>query len=123
METKNTKILVIDDNKTIHELICRILGKKEYSIDYAKNGRDALEILRGEDFDIIFLDIIMPKMSGLEFMPKLKRLKLKMPTVIAITGFTTLECEKEIIHAGAVTCLHKPFDKDDIIKWVELYGP
>jgi CheY-like chemotaxis protein len=123
MNKKKGKILVVDDNKSIYRLICHILSKKGFRIDYAKDGYDALKLLRWENFDIIFLDIIMPRMSGLEFMPKLKRIKNKIPTVIAITGFKTLECEKEVVKLGAVVCLHKPLVVTEITNLVDKYLP
>ena len=109
------RILVVDDDKAIHRLFCRILGKS-FKIDYAEDGFDASEIIRREKYNIIFLDMIMPRGLGLDFLKLVKKLKHKMPPIVIMTGFD--ELIKEALSLGAACCLHKPFERDELINIV-----
>jgi CheY-like chemotaxis protein len=119
------RILIVDDNKIIYQLLRHLLveysGGKKVKINYARNGSDAIELLKWDDTDVIFLDIIMPRMSGIEFMQKLRRLKEKMPVVVVMTGFRSLECEDEVMKLGAVACVHKPFKTVELQNIAEKY--
>lgn len=111
-----TKILVIDDDKEIRELFHRLLDNSEYEIDHAKDGKDAIEFIKWKEFDIIFLDIKMPNVDGLEVLKKVRKIKSKMPVVVIITGVIENKVIEKAINKGAITCLYKPFDIDAILK-------
>lgn len=115
------KIFVIDDNKSIYELFNRGLNKTGFKIDYADNGHDALQILRWQDFDIIFLDIVMPKMYGLEVIRNIKKIKHKMPTVVMMTGYSSKELIEEALKLGAVCCMRKPFEIEELLDIVNKH--
>jgi len=108
------RILVVDDDKSIHRLFCRILGKR-FKIDYAEDGFDASEMVRRKNYNIIFLDMIMPRGLGLDFLKLVKKLKHKMPPVVIMTGFKADELIEESLSLGADCCLHKPFERDELI--------
>ncbi|OGS18993.1 MAG: hypothetical protein A3J83_02430 [Elusimicrobia bacterium RIFOXYA2_FULL_40_6] len=116
MENKK-KILIVDDNKGVYDLFCRMLGDK-YAVGYAENGQKAFDILKYDLYDIIFLDLIMPKMYGIEFLKKANEDKLKLPPVVVITGYITDELKNEALRLGAVSCVDKPFSEQEIQDFV-----
>ena len=110
------KLLIIDDNKSIHSLFSCIFKDSQYKISNAKNGEEALEMIRWEDFKIIFLDLVMPKMYGLEFIKKIRELKPgKCPKIVLMTGADADELIKEAFELGAIGCLYKPFEEKEVL--------
>ncbi|OGS20779.1 MAG: hypothetical protein A2252_12150 [Elusimicrobia bacterium RIFOXYA2_FULL_39_19] len=117
-EKAKHRVLVVDDNKGIFDLFNYSLDKDKYEVLYCANGKDALEMLNSEKVDIIFLDMIMPKMYGIEFLNKLKASNITIPPVVIMTGFAADELIDEAITLGALFCLRKPFDVNDITKTI-----
>ena len=100
------KVLVVDDDPVIGKSFDRVLTGKGYAVITAANGEEALNKLAAEDYDLVYTDIKMPGMSGLEVAERVKADKPWMPVVI-ITGFGNAESEARARAAGA-TLLHKP---------------
>jgi CheY-like chemotaxis protein len=100
------KVLVVDDDPVIGKSFHRVLTGKGYAVITAANGEEALNKLATEDYDLVYTDIKMPGMSGLEVAERVKADKPWMPVVI-ITGFGNAESEARARAAGA-TLLHKP---------------
>lgn len=100
------KVLVVDDDPVIGRSFDRVLTGKGYAVITAATGEEALKKLATEDYDLVYTDIKMPGMSGLEVAERVKANKPWMPVVI-ITGFGNAESEARARAAGA-TLLHKP---------------
>jgi CheY-like chemotaxis protein len=100
------KVLVVDDDPVIGRSFDRVLTGKGYAVITAANGEEALKKLAAEDYDLVYTDIKMPGMSGLEVAERVKAKKPWTPVVI-ITGFGNAESEARARAAGA-TLLHKP---------------
>jgi CheY-like chemotaxis protein len=100
------KVLVVDDDPVIGRSFDRVLTGKGYAVITAANGEEALKKLATETYDLVYTDIKMPGMSGLEVAERVKADKPWMPVVI-ITGFGNAESEARARAAGA-TLLHKP---------------
>ncbi len=100
------KVLVVDDDPVIGRSFDRVLTGKGYAVITAANGEEALKKLATEEYDLVYTDIKMPGMSGLEVAERVKANKPWMPVVI-ITGFGNAESEARARAAGA-TLLHKP---------------
>jgi CheY-like chemotaxis protein len=100
------KVLVVDDDPVIAKSFDRVLTGKGYAVITAANGEEALKKLASEDYDLVYTDIKMPGMNGLEVAERVKANKPWTPVVI-ITGFGTAESEARARAAGA-TLLHKP---------------
>lgn len=80
-------ILIVDDEKMIRDLlVAMLLESGQYRMLEAENGRDALQICQSEDVDLIFTDLKMPVMGGMELLAEMRRLKPEIPIVI-LTGF------------------------------------
>lgn len=114
MEPK--KILVVDDSKLMHKMYEVML--RQYDLVHAYDGRDALESL-GEhsDTDLIFLDINMPTMNGLEFLEAVKRdpTMAEIPVVIISTEGKEEDTQRGL-EAGAVAYIRKPFQNEQILE-------
>ncbi len=100
------KVLVVDDDPVIGKSFDRVLTGKGYAVITAANGEEALKKLATETYDLVYTDIKMPGMSGLEVAERVKAKTPWMPVVI-ITGFGNAESEARARAAGA-TLLHKP---------------
>ena len=113
------KILIVDDEKSIRDLLTVNLQQQKYDVSSAANGEDALYLLKFESYDVILLDLVMPKVYGLEFIEKLKTTYVKKPAIILMTAFSANEIIDEAIKNGAVACLHKPFDMGEVFNTIQ----
>src|SRR3974390_1655343 len=101
------KVLVVDDDPVIGKSFDRVLSGKGYAVITAANGEEALIKLAAEDYDVVFTDIKMPGMNGLEVAERVKAKKPWTPGLI-ITGFGTAEHEARARAAGATRFIHTP---------------
>lgn len=113
-----SKILIIDDDSTICDLLKEILTFHGYEIEIGKNGHEALECLTRTSFDIVLLDIGLPDISGFEIMDQIHR-KSPDTLVIMITGDATIESAVAALQSGAYNYLKKPFQSTDLIKTIK----
>jgi adenylate cyclase len=104
-------ILVVDDNESNRDLLSRRLGRQGHTILTAGDGRQALEQMRQESFDLVLLDIMMPGMNGYEVLERLKADKdLRHIPVIMISALDDLDSVVRCIELGAEDYLFKPFN-------------
>ncbi len=107
---EKTKILLVDDDSDLRLTLCEHLESRHFSVTSARNGSEALTLLRsGEHFDIVFTDLVMPPgPGGLEV---LKAAKKAHPHtyVVVMTGYSSIETAIEAIRSGAFDYLTKPF--------------
>lgn len=109
------KILLVDDSKTVHTYIKSLLDGKGYTFDSAYDGAEAVEKSTSNEYDLIFMDIEMPKMTGLEALKAIRSLDSDTP-IIMVTSKNTPSLIKEIITAGADEYIMKPFTEDIILR-------
>lgn len=107
------KILVVDDDPVVGKSFDRVLSGKGYAVITASNGDEALKKLRSESYDLVFTDIKMPGMSGLEVAERVKASQPWLPVVI-ITGYGTEANEARAEAAGVSGFLHKPLSPEMI---------
>ena len=103
------RILIADDEKSIRLVLKKFLTSRGYEVLEAENGREVLEILKKESVDLIFLDLKMPKLSGLKVLEKIKGI----PTVV-LTAYGTMDYTVKAIELGAVDYITKPFSFEEI---------
>ncbi|MCX6271193.1 MAG: sigma-54 dependent transcriptional regulator [Bacteroidetes bacterium] len=108
-----SKILIIDDERSIRNVLREILEYEKYVVDEAENGLDALEMVKKSSYDVILCDIKMPRMDGLEVLEHLNR--LTDAQVIMISGHGTIETAVEAIKKGAYDYIAKPLDMNRTI--------
>jgi len=115
MEENDIKILVVDDEKDICNLLSRLLAQEGCKVQTADNGLDALKLIKSEMPDILFTDFKMPGMDGIELMTKAKKLDPDLP-VILITAYANVPSAVNAIKKGAHDYLPKPFDHLEIVR-------
>ena len=107
------KVLVVDDDPVVRKSFDRVLSSKGYAVITAENGEEALRKLRGEKYDIVYTDIRMPGMDGLEVAEQVRARRPWTPVVI-ITGYGTEAAEARAEAAGVSSFLHKPLTPEMI---------
>lgn len=116
-------VLVVDDTKNIKNLLTTCLTLNGYSVLTASNGFDAIEILKKNKVNLVFLDIKMPELSGTEVLKRIRAMGITTPVII-MTAFATVKNAVECTKLGAVIYLQKPFTTDkvkSVLKEIEPY--
>jgi DNA-binding response OmpR family regulator len=108
------KILIVDDDKALRDQLAEILRGAGYETTEAASGRQAVELATEGDFDLVLLDLMMPRMSGTEVLGELRKVSPRS-RVIMLTAFATVENAVEVIKRGASDYLSKPFKIDDLL--------
>ncbi|MDI6798146.1 MAG: sigma-54 dependent transcriptional regulator, partial [Desulfatibacillaceae bacterium] len=107
------KILIIDDDEGLTHFLSRFFSRKGYSVTACKDGLNALDVIAGEQFDLILMDYKMPELNGLETLKRIKDLQVKTPVII-MTAYGTTETAIEAMKRGAYDYLLKPFDRKEL---------
>lgn len=107
------KVLVVDDTKNIRELLTKCLRLEGYEVKTSSDGNEAVEMFSQEAFDLAFLDIKMPFLSGTEVLKRIREMGISTPVII-ITAYATIKNTFECTHMGAVAYLQKPFTPEKI---------
>lgn len=119
------KILVVDDNKDITEMVQVMLESSSYSCVTANSGEECLDLVKDQEFDLILLDVAMPEMSGLEALTKMKKNNLAGNSrVVLITSspmYTELDLKKIGEDYGAIERVKKPFTDTELLAVIEKY--
>jgi excisionase family DNA binding protein len=102
------RVLVVDDEASIRDLLAKTLALAEYDVDVAPDGRSALERMRLYPYDLLIADLKMPGIDGLTVIREAKRYKADLPVII-ITGFSTESSAIEAVNLGVAGYLTKPF--------------
>jgi CheY-like chemotaxis protein len=102
------KILVIDDEPGIRNLLDTLLRRKGYDVVVADGGQEGLELFRQEHPDVIVLDLKMPEMDGVTVLQHIRNLKPGQPVII-LTGAGTPEMEQRVYALGVSEFVHKEF--------------
>ena len=102
------RVLVVDDEASIRDLLVKTLALAEYDVDVAPDGPSALERMRMYPYDLLIVDLKMPGMDGLAVIREAKRYKDDLPVII-ITGFSSESSAIEAVNLGVAGYLTKPF--------------
>ncbi len=114
---RKKRILVVDDD-TMNLMLTKRILEKEYDVLLAQSGKEALEKMKGEEIDLVLLDIAMPEMSGIETFEHMKK---EFPVEIPVIFLTASGYEEDVMSAirlGAVNYLKKPFFPKELLKRV-----
>lgn len=112
-----SKILVVDDDDTTRLVIRRTLTKAGFQVTEAKDGVEALEILRRRRFDLMLLDVWMPRMTGLDLLAELRSAK-RAPRVLVMTSDDAPETQLKAVREQAFMYVHKPVEPTKLLQTV-----
>lgn len=110
-------ILIIDDEKAICEEFRGLLEDDGHQVDIATSGQEAFRIVREKAFDLIFLDVLLPRMEGRQIFEELRKINDKV-SVVFMSGYLPPNKEKEALELGAKACLRKPLDLEQVKKLI-----
>jgi DNA-binding NtrC family response regulator len=102
------RVLIVDDTKNIRRMLTKCLELDGYQVDSAGNGREGLDAILAGGYDLIFLDIKLPEISGTEVLRRMRAAGVQTP-VIVITAYPTIKNAVECTRLGVVSYLQKPF--------------
>lgn len=117
---QKANILVVDDEDTVLLLIKEILADSQHNVIITAHAQDGLKLLEKNDFDLIFVDLKMPKIDGAEFIRLSKKLNPTTPIII-VTGYPNEEIMNRAIQYGPFGIIKKPFTRTDILNAVKLF--
>jgi len=115
-QEKIKKILVVDDESSITDLVYSILTEKGYEVTTAKDGREGLKVFESVKPDLVITDIVMPDMEGIEFMRSLVKMRKGLPVIVMsgnVLGTKFLETARIF---GAQATLRKPFAIQELLE-------
>ena len=112
------EILIVDDEEKMRNLLSMMLERKGFRVDKAIHGKDAMQLLAKNTYDLVISDIKMPEMDGKALIAQMKKEKILTP-VIFITAFATIDSAIEMMQQGAIDYVTKPFDDAKILLTIE----
>ena len=119
-ENKDYTILVVDDSTTNVVLLEAILDEKGYQIETALNAKEAYNVIEKQTPDLILLDLLMPKISGFDFLEEIRKNEKTVNTpVIVVSALTDEENIEKIMNMGAIDFVKKPIDLQYLVDKVE----
>ena|ERR1700741_5017009 len=117
--TQPSRVLIVDDDKSIRTLLTTVLTRKGFSVEAAQNGDEAIDVISDRKFDAIILDLMMPKVDGFEVIEHLERTvpdRLRR-NVLVLTAVANKELRK-LDEKQIFRIIRKPFDLDEVIEAV-----
>src|ERR1051326_3099241 len=107
------RILIVDDERSMRELLERVFRREGYSVNVAENGSRALEMLRTSVYDLVISDVKMPGLSGIDLLTQCREFSPDT-MVIIMTAFATIDNAREAFKFGADDFIQKPFDINEL---------
>jgi twitching motility two-component system response regulator PilH len=112
------KLLMVDDSIFQRSVLKRMVSQYDLNIEEAENGREGLEKLSGDNYDLIILDMLMPDVNGIDFLKEKNKQKDATPVVV-ITADIQESVEQECYSLGVSHFLNKPPKKEDVLNAVK----
>jgi DNA-binding NtrC family response regulator len=113
VKNRQYKVLIVDDDSAVGELLATLLLLKGHQCRAISNGAEAIDLIKKEHFDAVITDVELPLMDGLTLTRELLRLKPSI-VVAVMTGFSDKYTSKDAVAAGASDFLDKPFNIDEL---------
>ena len=118
---EKASILIVDDNISLCKTISFVLGRKGYAVTTAEDGPEAIERVKENPFDMIFMDIKMPLMDGVETYRRIKKIRPEA-VVMMMTAYAVEELVQEALQEGAYGITYKPLDIERMVAVIEEAG-
>ena len=112
------RILIVDDEESIREVLATILEEEGYVAETAKNGKEAIEKSETTFYNLALIDIRLPDMEGTELLSAIKETTPKMVKII-MTGYPSLQNAVKAVNKGANAYILKPFKVEDVLKTIK----
>jgi len=109
------RVLVVDDEEVVRLGYWRVLSADGFRVKAASNGPEALNMMVGDPFDVVLLDMRMPGMDGMDVLRVIKE-RWPQSEVVVVTGYPSIETAKEAVKLGAYDYLAKPVVPEAVIK-------
>jgi len=116
--TQKAKILIVDDNLSLCKTMSLVLNRKGYDVSTANDGFEAIDRVKNEFFDIIFMDIKMPVLNGVETYKKIREINDKI-IIIMMTAYAVDDLIQDALKEGAYGIIYKPLDFENIVSLIE----
>lgn len=113
------RILVVEDEKNLNDIIVKKLKMEKYGVDNCFDGKDALDFILTTDYDVIILDIMMPKMDGFQVLERIRSKNIKTP-VLLLTAKDSIEDRVKGLDLGADDYLVKPFSFEELMARIRV---
>ena len=115
------KILLIEDNDNISDMIAQYLRLKGYDCMITNNGKDGLNQILANNYDVILLDLAMPEFSGYDVIESLEKIgKLEEQKIIVLTAYSITETKmRELEGRGVYSCVKKPVQLNELVKVIQ----
>jgi len=114
---ENIKILVVDDEPVIRSLFKDLLIDEGYQVEVASDGQEALAALKKDLASLVFMDVHMPVLNGLEALIEMRKLYPNISVVMMDSYPDQLVVETE--KRGAISCIHKPFNIKEVVELIK----
>lgn len=125
-EKSNLLILLVEDNIINQKLACHIIEKSGHSVEIAGNGREAIASLEKKKFDLVFMDVQMPEMDGLEATRTIRESRSPKYNphipIIAMTAYAMIDDKKRCLEAGMNDYISKPLNVAEILNVIKKYS-
>ena len=116
--TSNERILVVDDEEQMRDLLAKVLERKGYQVSVCGDGTEALALLEREPADLVVTDVRMPGLNGMEALRAIKELNPEI-VVLIMTAFGSIDQAVQAVKEGAYDYINKPFKIDEILLTIE----
>lgn len=112
------KVLVVDDDIIVIKSCTRILESEGYAVTTVPGADEALDILSDNSFDLLLLDVKMPKRDGLFLLKEIRKTMPDVPAIV-MSGYPTPETIADVLKAGATQFIPKPFRPDELVSTIQ----
>jgi excisionase family DNA binding protein len=110
---KKKNVLVVDDEKLVSMDLRKIITSEGHDVITTQSGIDAARVIEDSNIDLVFLDLMLPDITGVEVLKEIKNTKSNLPVVI-ITGYPDSEVMNQALELGPISVLKKPFNREQI---------
>jgi CheY-like chemotaxis protein len=118
MADSKPKVLIVEDQRSMRLTLAGIIEDQGYDVTEVEDGYRAIEAVRKSAFDLVFMDIKMPGINGVQTFREIKKISQR-PVVVMMTGFAVEDLVKEALEEGAFSVVYKPFEIDEVIRLME----
>jgi DNA-binding NtrC family response regulator len=113
MSTKG-RVLVVDDEEIMRDVLSALLSSESYSVDLAENGAQALEMIQDKDYGVMLLDLMMPEVDGIQVLEELRKIE-NSPIPVVLTAYASIDRVMQAAKLNAFAFIPKPFKNDELL--------